>query len=480
MPESKSWSAIIRGLGAASLQQRCLVALRTEPTPSVSALAGRLGSPRPSLSRALHVLEGRGLVTREGRRWMLTPAGQSAAEEVPAEDRASSERAATAVSRVFRDQQLWRRALGLDHRDSLAAFATPKFTPTALGLGTIDSPLFRTAASLPSFPKLVDYSSVFEGVHALAALAVPRVPGVLDVFTKDASSLVKSFAPAIEATLGTQKLQLAYSELLAPPLLARFTADLTMPTSKLLTDLTAMSALSDTFFALRSFTTPLLSHVAEAATAHHSYVRDSFAHFAAASQPDWLTRSLTLPTFTAERFVGGARHLLEDEDDPILSGPLWDVPPEERVRPVEASLAELGPRFTAMWRGAWHALGGDGPDASRQAAHSGREVLSQVLAALAPDDAFTAEEIAAGGGDGRVTRAMRVMRIARKAGGQLGDWIRAQCKCVNETYALLSAEAHTREDAARLSREGLAGVLESVGGLVRVLIETHKTSTDTR
>lgn len=103
-----------------------------------------------------------------------------------------------------------------------------------------------------------------------------------------------------------------------------------------------------------------------------------------------------------------------------------------------------------------------GPDAIRQAAHSGRELLNQVLAALAPNHLFT--------GEVRITRAMRVRQILSPASESKRAWADSVARHVDETYALLSGEAHLRQDAPRFDEESLAGVLETAAGLIRFLL----------
>lgn len=52
---------------------------------------------------------------------------------------------------------------------------------------------------------------------------------------------------------------------------------------------------------------------------------------------------------------------------------------------LDAALWKLSPSFVDMRRGAWRAANATLADTQRQAAHSGRELVNQVLHAVAPD-----------------------------------------------------------------------------------------------
>lgn len=58
---------------------------------------------------------------------------------------------------------------------------------------------------------------------------------------------------------------------------------------------------------------------------------------------------------------------------------------------LDRVLAALSPEFVNMRRGAWRASNSQAPDTLRQAAHSGRELVSQVLQRVSPDDEVRAQ-----------------------------------------------------------------------------------------
>lgn len=66
----------------ARIQRLCLAEIAAKDPSSVSELALRVGSLRPTVSRAVNELQRRGLVARDARRLVLTPAGLRELEAV--------------------------------------------------------------------------------------------------------------------------------------------------------------------------------------------------------------------------------------------------------------------------------------------------------------------------------------------------------------------------------------------------------------
>lgn len=103
---------------------------------------------------------------------------------------------------------------------------------------------------------------------------------------------------------------------------------------------------------------------------------------------------------------------------------------------LDGALNELSPSFVTMRRGAWATSLSVGVDAPRQAAHSGRELLAQVLRHLAPDVSY---------GE-RLTRKERVrMAIKQRPSGTSGtdvEVIEHAASLVDSLYNKLSGIAH--------------------------------------
>ena len=111
------------------------------------------------------------------------------------------------------------------------------------------------------------------------------------------------------------------------------------------------------------------------------------------------------------------------------------------LRTVHAGLCELR-------HGASSALVAEQPDSLRQAAHSTRELIRQVLDLLAPDDEIRAQPNfqPSSHSKGGITRKMRIRHILRKRPSGLSandaDIVETLCELVDQLYNELSSEAH--------------------------------------
>ncbi|MHB8618572.1 MAG: pPIWI-associating nuclease domain-containing protein, partial [Chloroflexota bacterium] len=137
---------------------------------------------------------------------------------------------------------------------------------------------------------------------------------------------------------------------------------------------------------------------------------------------------------------------------------------------VEEALAQLGGQLIDIWNGAWDRVQHGGTDWWRAAAHEGRELLSQVLHALAPDTELKA-------GDQRVTREMRVMHIVGGDSKTTNDLAKSLTAEVERLYDYFSAEAHSRDVQARVNQQAMAGLLMTTGGVI-VFLAAMRTKSD--
>jgi DNA-binding PadR family transcriptional regulator len=92
---------------------------------------------------------------------------------------------------------------------------------------------------------------------------------------------------------------------------------------------------------------------------------------------------------------------------------------------LDQQLRAIGPHFVEMRRGAWRAAHSTQPDAIRQGAHSGRELVSQVLQRLAPDEEVKRQPWFSGD---RVTRRQRARLVIEKRRGRSSDSVLAALK----------------------------------------------------
>ena len=120
---------------------------------------------------------------------------------------------------------------------------------------------------------------------------------------------------------------------------------------------------------------------------------------------------------------------------------------KKRGNPVQDFLMKLDPQLERKRRGAWQTLKGSSADKHAQAAHSMREVLSQLLDKLAPGERVKKASWYKKPKSGDpVTRAMRVRwaiagNSANVSNSTL-EQIESLAKAVDTTYAKLSAEGH--------------------------------------
>lgn len=81
---------------------------------------------------------------------------------------------------------------------------------------------------------------------------------------------------------------------------------------------------------------------------------------------------------------------------------------------LDAALGTLSPSFIEMRRGAWRAANSTLPDTQRQAAHSARELVNQVLKVVASDDEILAQPGYQPRPDSKITRRDRYKLAVRK------------------------------------------------------------------
>lgn len=180
-----------------------------------------------------------------------------------------------------------------------------------------------------------------------------------------------------------------------------------------------------------------------------------------------------IPSYTTEVFVRATRQTLESEELRESEIPLVEFLELDAFsrRDIEERLAQVAPRLAPMWRGVWETLQGQSSDRYRQAAHSGREVLNQLLAIGAPDESFSADELARGH-EGRATRKMRFRKIMVTAGSSksAADMDESLANSVDWMYRRLSGVSHDRSETLGGPPQCVVSMLEMTQGLIRHLL----------
>jgi DNA-binding MarR family transcriptional regulator len=190
--------------------------------------------------------------------------------------------------------------------------------------------------------------------------------------------------------------------------------------------------------------------------------------------------------FTPEERAAAHRALRDLEADGLVAPTLADVVAPfdwlelteagrravERHAPDELDqwLQEIDPTLVDMRDGAMAAVHSAQPDAIRQAAHSGRELIRQVLDRLAPDDQVERTSWFRGE---KVTRRDRVKLTLERRAGRISastlQVVEAQCDVVEANYRRLSAMAHD-ETAGQAARDHVVELLRASEAALKDLL----------
>ena len=112
---------------------------------------------------------------------------------------------------------------------------------------------------------------------------------------------------------------------------------------------------------------------------------------------------------------------------------------------LDVALKRINPTLCDLRDGASQSLLSDDPDGKRQAAHSMRELIRQVLTILAPTEILKAEPGFQPSKDG-VTRRMRIRHIINKRPSGFsksdGEVVEKTCDLIEALHDKLSGEAH--------------------------------------
>ena len=458
----------------ATLQRRIIVALDDRPAESVSELARRLATTRPSVSRSLKTLAQRGHVVRRGRAWSLTEHGKAEMQAI-----------VTAVPRAMRlaieQDAAWQRTVGQDLARAARTVLGPydamsktlKMFSGIEGIASIaDSPAAHFAEEMSQLsrgPASAAFmtnipTSVLEGVDLAGSRAMRtalegfKSSDLIGLALPSIADL--TLAPALTSIVETQRLQT--NALLHGAASGAWwhelVADSLMPTSRIIADISAMPALVEMQRSVDQLLAgPLLAGVHDVVSAHAAHAASVLGDLTPrlTLESSAFIRDFSLPSRGTATFVSGARDLLTPREEGTTSRPMMRGLPR-----LESLIGAVNEEAAEEWRAAWYALEHQGPGWSRGAAHHGRENLRLVLASLAPDTEVPRDS------DARITQRARVMYILNGGRETLRDWAIAQAQAVRSTYDALAAEAHS----PRLDPLGLAAILEASGSLMQLLL----------
>jgi predicted transcriptional regulator len=213
----------------------------------------------------------------------------------------------------------------------------------------------------------------------------------------------------------------------------------------------------------------MIPNMAEVGRTYKGFLADVVSDLAKSLIDYKMNVGITIPTTTTSAFINSMKTAIvadETDDDDVILRDIFPASRRDRATQLDVVFQGLGPNYIAMWQGSWVVLDSNSPDRIRQAAHSGRELLMQILANLAPDSAFDALEIEKNGYEGKVTRKMRVKKILGSDSKSAVGWVDAMAKALEETYNRLAEVSHDRNPHPQSTEQQLVGLLYSLGGLV--------------
>ncbi|MXW23590.1 MAG: MarR family transcriptional regulator [Chloroflexi bacterium] len=332
-----------------------LMELERDEARSVVDLASRVGKLRPSVSRSLTLLQKEGLVTREGRRWQVTPAGL---EEAARGTRMLQDAAAKFERRLT----------------SLA--------PRLSGLGLIDE---HSRAMINALSRLTSVNDI-----ARIGLAAEQFRGRnLEAFSRALGSLTQAqahHAALMEANLdgrlapGMESLLRGYNRSLADMI----------EDSLALRALTASRTAALPVAELGAFA-PIsveLPAISKSVRALGQDLAGSLGLVKGVGSSEETRIRLVAPPVAGAAYVRSIRLLVEDNSEATR---VEDFPLRSPRIAVRELLAGLGSGFVEMHEGAWDAASRRGPDSARHAAVSMRELLRGVFKLLVPDEDLDSE-----------------------------------------------------------------------------------------
>jgi len=214
----------------------------------------------------------------------------------------------------------------------------------------------------------------------------------------------------------------------------------------------------------------LTAHLPSVGTSYAGLFRDSLAHFdpdTAPRVPAFLvssTRATGAYLDSVALSVADSAGVMIYEEDPVAVGP------RQVSSRVMQGLARVAPYLPDKVTGAWATLNSNNPDRVAQASHSIREVLTQTLDLLAPDEVFTEDERRQHGAEGKkVTRKMRVAYILAGGSKSAIVWLCEQADAIEASYNRLCSEAHVRSAVAPGKVREVAGLIIATMGWLEYL-----------
>ena len=445
------------------LRHRILTALNQEPASSVTALAQRLGALRSSVSRASNSLLDAGLITRKGHTLILSEAGQ---EELQRLDVALSSRI-----RKTTDSATRILAQTIPIGKQMEALIN---SPGMRGILAFDTSLSRQTWKALGSGIMQQARQVQDMGNALSALGAVG-SGIQQALNALDRSYVQHSLEAINVTAHIQAINL--------DLLRNWDQGLSGNLNHLILENNAflsgimvdLEAIARVGAMVDHTVESLINQTAWTTVAYHTYFKDIVNGFSQNPALESLGKSLTIPTTTVAALVGSARSIIEshvippteDKVNETTRVSVYTVQYVAIAAQLEGYLRPLGEHFIDKWEGAWQTLYSESKDRYSQATHSARELLMQILAYLAPDDAFSKEDCI--NHNGKPTRKMRVKYILGYDSQSTIELIDDMANMLDSMYNMLVGETH-RRDGKHKHEDTIAALLAALGGVLTMIL----------
>lgn len=484
----------LKKISRSGLRHRILAALSPEPASSVTSLAQELGVLRPSVSRSVRSLEDAGLITRQGRIISLSEAGQEELHRLDTELSVKVKKSTDLATRILEQAtETWETFDNSSLLRLAETFASSPFLQLGEGLSKISvSPLSEVLANSArlqlgegvaksSLLQLSETIANSPGLQVAKELASSSVFLVAKEAANNASLQIAQALEAINATASIQAVNLGLlqswkQEAFSP--LNHLVLENNVLLSNMMVDLEALTKIGTT---VSQSLGSLINQTAWTTKVYDTYFLDAIRDFKQIPTFDSLELSLTIPTTGAASLIGSTRCFVESEtlslleEEPVNLYVARTYTYSERyvvlTPKLEAYLKPLGQRFVDKWEGAWQTLYSQSKDRHSQATHSGRELLMQVLAFLAPDNVFTKEDCRKHGVD-KPSRKMRIRHILDYDHQSAVEFIDSMATTLDRIYDVLVGEAHRRDDNNHLD-DTIVGQLAALGASLIMLLSLH-------
>ena len=468
-----------------SLPQRILLTLSKQPAVSIASLARELNALRPSVSRAVSSLLEKNLVVKQGRALHLTNLGQEEVETIKSTLPDKAKKSTESVKRMIEQaSESWELVEHLMDMNEIKAVS--KELQPLQNIAALVSPLSIGAPSIKAsddYARL--YKSIDQSTFRLAQEAVESMQ-----MLQEAASNIPMIQAAVNTDMYDQMQELVNTTAYVQTMNLDFVQVASYSWKPILIDanecisniISSIEAVSQINFLGTPSLEGLVYQTNDLVKAYDTYYKDIVDQFNVASDlVGYNEISILAPSIATSSVVGSVRTIIESRTTRQNNSASVDevkgrINKEKYVATIsflDEYIAPLGERFIRKWHGAWQTLSSDSEDRAAQALHSGRELVMQLLAELAPDAVFTKEDLAKHKVD-KVSRRMRVKYILDNSKKPI-EWTENLAATIDSTYDFLAAGSHKR-DGIVPSDESVAGLLLGLGSLLMFLLQNRDSS----